>query len=98
MAIVQEETQKMLLIRRLITLSHNIMIIYVDYYAFNYMSSQSLVFHSITLVFRDNNDIPYAILYLVDNQKVGFGYKPERVQLEATTFDDVKGTDGAEEY
>ena len=59
--------------------------------------------HFLAEIFRQNNDdIPYAIFYLVENQEDGFGDKPKRVRLEATTFDSglvrVKRTDGNEEY
>ena len=59
--------------------------------------------HFTTEVFRENNmDIPYAIIYLVENEKVGSEFKPKNARLEATTFDRdltaIKGPDGTEEY
>ena len=58
------------------------------------------VCHSITTILRA--DIPYAILYLVENQKREPEDRPQRVRLEATTFDhDVqlfKRADGSDEY
>ena len=61
------------------------------------------VCHSITTILRDNNaDIPYAMLYLVENQKRDLEDKPQRVRLEATTFDRdlqlFKRADGSDEY
>jgi hypothetical protein len=59
--------------------------------------------HLTTTILRNNNDdIKYALLYLVENQKSESNYKPERVRLESTTFDDglvpIKRADGSEEY
>ena len=58
--------------------------------------------HLITEILRNHADIPYAIIYLVENQEDGFENKPKRARLEATTFDNglvrVKRTDGNEEY
>ena len=55
--------------------------------------------HSITEILRNHADIPYTIIYLVENQKDGFA---KRARLEATTFDNglvrVKKADGNEEY
>jgi len=58
--------------------------------------------HSITEILRNHADIPYTIIYLVENQEGVFENKPKKVRLEATTFDNglvrVQRTDGNEEY
>src|SRR4051812_41858384 len=53
----------------------------------------------ITTVLQENTDIPFVILYLIENQIID---KPKNLRLEATTFDrdlvPVKSMDGTEEY
>ncbi|CAG8550421.1 4726_t:CDS:10 [Paraglomus occultum] len=93
---VQETTQRVLMARRLKTLGD---------LANGTQGAKSIesACHFTTEVFRENNmDIPYAILYLVENEKVGTEFKPKNARLEATTFDRdltaIKGPDGTEEY
>ncbi|CAG8582437.1 8117_t:CDS:10 [Paraglomus occultum] len=94
--LLQEITQKVLMTRRLNLLKE------LANGTRGVKSIQS-VCHSFAKILRDNNaDIPYAILYIVENHEREPEDKPQRVRLEATTFDqDVqlfKRADGSDEY